>query len=172
MHRCSALQVHFVKNQFYDTEVLSILKCPNCLFAFPSICMCTSLLFLNFIMSDCDIWHHCWIWWISIQQWFQFLFTSNKFWLNDCVDWLLFYNTWCKSSSREFGSLKPVLLSSHFLLVIILCIFVPFCDIFHSFSLWFASPCCGQMLIFFTLAFLSSQWEYNCSITITHMLAW
>jgi len=38
--------------------------------------VCTSLLFQNFIISGCHIWwHHCWIWWISIQQWFQFLFT-------------------------------------------------------------------------------------------------
>jgi hypothetical protein len=45
-------------------------------------------------------------------------------------------------------------------------------DIFPSFSPWFASPCSGQMLIFFTLAFLSSQWEDYHNITIKHMLAW
>lgn len=92
MHHCSRLQVHFVKNLFYSTEVLSILKCLKlllfCISFNLQVWVCAPHCFLNFIMSNCDIWwHHCWIWWISIQQWFQFLFTLNKFWLNDCLCW-------------------------------------------------------------------------------------
>jgi len=93
MHHCSRLQVHFVKNLFYNTEVLSILKCLKLLFVCLSfdlqVWVCAPHCFLNFIMSDCDIWwHHCWIWWISVRQWCQFFFTWNKFWLNVCLCWL------------------------------------------------------------------------------------